>query len=326
MINTLTIILNWNGKTDTLACLQSLQQAGLKSASTLVVDNGSSDDSVQAIHQRFPNVKVIETGQNLGFAAGNNVGIKWGLEQDFDAFLLLNNDTLIAPDLMEQFSLAAKQYPSVGIFGAKIYLQSEPMRLDHLGGNWNPRQAKMDFIGMRALDDGKNFEAPFQLDYVCGAAMLVRRGVFEKIGLLDSRFFLYWEESDLCSRAKQAGFEIQFCPQAKIWHKVSASIDKGGKPFKIYFYWRNYLLWLERNFSLKERLLPSAQIMRCFVKDSAQLQLRRLKLPFLRRFRPESAVNLEKRMLQQSAKLCGIKDYFLRRFGVGSSTRFTVRS
>jgi GT2 family glycosyltransferase len=278
---------------------------------------------VEAILQHFPHVKVIETGQNLGFAGGNNVGIQWGLEQGFEEFLLLNNDTLVAPDLMEQFSKAAREYPAVGIFGAKIYLQSDPMRLDHLGGNWNAGKAKMDFIGMRALDDGKSFEAPLPLDYVCGAAMFIRREVFEKIGFLDPRFFLFWEETDFCSRAKRAGFGVQFCPQAKIWHKVSATANKEGKPFKMYFHWRNSLLWMERNLSWKEKFLPFVQTARCFIKDSIQLQLRHLKLPFLRRFRPASAIDLEMRMHQQKAKLYGIRDYLLRRFGPGSSSRLS---
>lgn len=308
----LTIILNWNGKTDTLACLESL---GASSA-ILVVDNGSKDDSVAAIRSAYPLVTLIETGENLGYAGGNNVGIEWGLKQSFENFLLLNNDTVVAADTIQKFLKALKEHPNTGIFGAKVYMHSDPKRLDHLGGNWNFRKARMDLVGLRS--DGENFEKPLSLDYVCGAAMLVRRAVFEKIGLLDPRFFLYWEDTDLCFRAKRAGFEVQFCPSAKIWHKISASASKAGKPFTHYFFWRNYLLWLERNRPWNEKLICYLRAIFSMVKEYPKMHLKRLKIRLL----PNEAAERKRLLLQQKARLFGYKDYFLRRFGKGSSTIF----
>lgn len=306
----LTIILNWNGKSDTLACLKSLEQTGCPAQSILVVDNGSADDSVQAIRALYPQVELIETGENLGFSGGNNVGIEWGLKKGFENFLLLNNDTVVAKDLFAEFLKALRAFPTCGIFGAKVYMQSDPIRLDHLGGNWNFRRAAMDFVGMRELDEG-NFEAPLQLDYVCGAAMLVRKAVFEKIGLLDPRFFLYWEDTDLCFRARRAGFEVRVCPAAKIWHKVSASASLAGKPFTNYYSSRNYLLWLEKNHPWREKIVGYFRILFFMASQSVKLLFKQLKIWMV----TGEATRRKALLLQQKAKLKGCVDYFLRRFG-----------
>lgn len=322
----LTIILNWNGKEDTLDCLQSLYEAD-GNASILVVDNGSQDDSLQAIQERFPSTNCLQLKENLGYAGGNNEGILWGLKRGFDYFFLLNNDTLVAPDLFEKFAESLEKYPSVGIFGSKVYLKSDPMRLDHLGGNWSAKKGKLEFIGMRVLDDGNTFEIPISLDYVCGAGFLVSRAVFEQIGLFDPRYFLYWEENDFCFRARKAGFGIQVCPKAKIWHAVSSSTSKEGKLFAMYFFWRNYLLWLENNITWRKKWKAYCQIAVEVGKRCIKFPIKYFLVYSLPRIRKEE-VNVEKKkqLKQSMALLCGIRDYFLRRFGKGSSQYFSSKS
>jgi GT2 family glycosyltransferase len=248
----LVLILNWNGKTDTLECLSSLAQAHpIPSFSTLIVDNGSTDGSCAAIRAAFPDIPILETKANLGFAGGNNAGLRWALGKSFDWILLLNNDTIAAPDLIAHLMEASQKEPRGKIFGAKSYRYHDRGRIDHLGGFWDPRIAEFTSPASGKIDDG-SFEAMQKVDYVSGCALFMHRIVLETIGLLEERFFLLWEESDLCMRAQKAGFEIYTAPGARIWHKVSASFT-GGKPHMHYFWWRNRLLWIARNCTPKEK-------------------------------------------------------------------------
>ena len=311
----LVLILNWNGKKDTLECLSSLASANPRPPfATLVVDNGSTDDSVASIRSAYPEIPIMETKVNLGFAGGNNAGIRWALTKSFEWIFLLNNDTIVSPDLIEQLLNAAKEKPDGSIFGAKIYRYSDPLRLDHLGGYWNPRIAEFVSSASDHLDDG-SFEEMQKVDYVCGCALFVHRKVLETIGLLDEKFFLLWEETDFCTRAKRAGFEIYTAPKAKVWHKVSASFT-GGKPHMQYFWWRNRLLYISQNCSVLEKrrlyfrvLGPEiVKIMKLACLKTAQNTL----LNILGR--PFDGARLQKAK-RYRAGCRGIWHYFLGRFG-----------
>jgi GT2 family glycosyltransferase len=311
----LILILNWNGKKDTLECLASLANASQKpSFSILVIDNGSSDDSVTAIRSAFPDVPIMETKDNLGFAGGNNVGIRWALEKSFEWILLLNNDTIAAPDLLAHLINAAKKKPQAKIFGAKIYRYQDRQRIDHLGGFWDPQTAEFISIASGKIDDG-SFEEMQKVEYVCGCALFMHRSVPETIGLLEEKFFLLWEESDYCARALRAGFEIWTAPQAKIWHKVSASFT-GGKAHMHYFWWRNRLLWIERNCQRQEKwqiyfhtIIPE---MFKNVKFAALKTVQNLALVLVGR-RPDTARKEKARRYRAGCR--GILHYFLGRFG-----------
>ena len=243
------VILNWNGKNDTLACLASLQNTEAPAFDTIIVDNGSTDDSVVEITKRFPEVTLIETDKNLGYAGGNNVGIEHALKQGADFVLLLNNDTIVDKHFIQALLGSSQDHPNVGIFGAYPIRMTDPEKLDHLGGRWNSKTATFDLIGLGKV---KGFKTEQSLDYVCGCSILIRRQVFEKIGLLEPTFFLFWEEADFCMRAKKAGFGVEICYEAKLLHKVSASFV-GGTPHKTYFWWRGRCLWMERNCSKEEK-------------------------------------------------------------------------
>ena len=239
------VILNWNGINDTLESLSSLRLLDYPYFETIVVDNGSTDNSVAEIRKQYPEVILIEQKENLGFAGGCNVGIKHGLDRGADAICLLNNDTIVDQGFLKAFYTRIQKEPSIGILGAKIYMYNDRERLDHLGGNWNKEKAAFTLIGNRVLDKDLDFNESTEIDYVCGAAFFVKKEVFEKIGLLEEKFFLIWEEADFCFRAKRAGFEVKTCLGAKLWHKVSASFT--SKAHSTYFWWRNRLYWIERN-------------------------------------------------------------------------------
>jgi GT2 family glycosyltransferase len=312
------IILNWNGLKDTIACIDSVSAIDYPHFEIILVDNGSTDGSVSVIRDRFPHVHCIALERNLGFAAGNNVGIEYALKSGFDLILLLNNDTVVAPDLLHRFVDGFASEPQAGILGARIYLFSAKDTLDHLGGMWIKKEAKMHLIGFREKDPTPLPSALIPLDYVCGACMIIKRSVFESIGMLEPRYFLYWEENDFCLRAKRAGFLCFSSPEARIWHKVSASIV-GGRPHATYFIWRGRLLWIERHYSsLEKRGIYCRVIFPAFFKLVKFQLLKRMQLCLLRLFRPHADFSArEKKLRDYSAALAGIRDYVLKRFDQG---------
>lgn len=314
------IILNWNGKKDTLACLDSLSKI---QHPVIIVDNGSKDDSVIAIRQNYPQYHLIETGENLGFAEGNNVGIRYALDKGADYILLLNNDTIADPFMVQAFLDTMQSDSKIGILGAKTYLFDRRDTFDHFGGNWDAKTGQFNLVGLRQIDDGVSWETSQPIDYACGCALFIKRAVFEKIGLLEPKFFLVWEDADFCFRARKAGFSIQTCPQAKMWHKVSASFV-GGKTHTSYFWWRNRLLWIERNCKLPEKL---SLYLRIIIPDILHIyklkHLKTLQLFLLRIFKPHADLTQRRQKLSQyKAILQGVKDYLLRKFGNGPTWIF----
>lgn len=303
------ILLNWNGKDDTIECLHSLKDLSYPSYQPIVVDNGSFDDSVSSIRKQFPEVPILQTGKNLGFAEGNNVAIRWAMEHKADWILLLNNDTIVSKDLIENLLEAAKDRPKGGIFGAKILKYHQPDTIDHLGGVWSPEKA--EFFSLHSGEKDRGFFEMQKVDYVCGAALFVHRSVFEKVGLLEPKFFLLWEESDFCSRAKKQGFEIWTAPKAAIWHKVSSSFS-GGKPHMHYFWWRNRLLYIERNLSEEEK----KRLYKTLLYPELKKLFRRAFLRLLSRtFAPSPKRALAFRRLRAGCR--GVLDYYISQFGNG---------
>lgn len=291
------LVLNWNNAPDTLECLASLTHLNGVPYTTIVIDNGSSDDSVSRIRAQWPHGILLETGCNLGYAGGNNVGIRYALMHGATHILLLNNDTIVDPGLLQAFLAGQAE-----ILGAKVYLHSDPHRLDHLGGRWDPKRAVFDLVGKGQLEDGVRYESPIELDYACGACLFIHKRVFETIGLLEPRFFLFWEEADFCLRAKRAGLRTQLCPQAKVRHKGSASLTK-DKPLTTYFWWRGRLLWIHKHCTRREKLRLYLRI----VLPEATKALRRLWLH-------PPANRLVPRAVWQA-----MIDFFLSRFGPAPS-------
>jgi GT2 family glycosyltransferase len=318
-MKTTIVILNWNGKNDTLACLKSLERYG----DVLVVDNGSQDDSVEAIGKEFPAVRVIETGINLGYAGGNNVGIQVALKEGADAVLLLNNDTVVDPGMMQAFIQSAMTNPTVGIWGGYPLRFSDPEHLDHLGGIWRQEKGDFELIGLGA---SKGFKSEKPLDYVCGCSIFIRKEVFEKIGLLETKFFLFWEEADFAMRAKKAGFGIDICYEAFLRHKVSASFV-GGSPHKKYFWWRGRLLWIERNCSPQEKKRLFQKLINPELWHYQKLLwIKGAEMKLLKLLRKQNIREKEEKLKQYRAVVQGLRDYTSGNFGSGPSWLFKKNS
>ncbi len=222
------VILNWNLPWDTIDCVESVQAGAPNGVEIVIVDNGSTDDSLALFQDRLGSeVTVLATGENLGFAGGVNVGIERAISKRAQSVLLLNNDTIVDPDMIEQLVLAADHSLNAGIVGPIIYYHDRPEQVWRFGD----REVRGLPVPLKLPDHAivEAAGAPFSADYVTACGMLVRRDVFEAIGLLDTRYFFYFEDADFCRRARLAGFGIWCAPQAKMWHKVSLSARK-SKP------------------------------------------------------------------------------------------------
>ncbi len=298
------IILNWNGGEMTAKCLESVEKTkndglGLE---VVVVDNGSTDGSVDKLKVQSAKCKVkvtiLENKKNLGFAEGNNVGIKYALENGADFVCLLNNDTRVAPDFLVQLIKAANSSEKIGIVGGKIYFEKgyefhkEKYGAEDLGKVIWYAGGKIDwqnvYASHRGVDetDRGQYEEAEETEYVNGCLMLVKRGVFEKIGLLDPRYFLYFEENDFCQKAKKAGFKLYFAPKSIIWH-LNAGSSAPGSGLHDYFLTRNRLLFGFR-----------------WTGPRARMALVRESLKLLLRGRPWQKI--------------GVRDFYLGRWGKGS--------
>ncbi len=238
------IILNWNGLTDTLECLESLASLEYADHTVMVVDNGSTDGSARIIQERFSGVTLIENDKNLGFAGGNNVGLRQALKGNADYALLLNNDTKVDPLFLLRLVEVAESDPSIGIVGPTIYYHDEPELTWSAGGAIDWQQGCTRMLGLDERDTGQFGSEPRRVDFVTGCAMLLRRAVLEQAGLLDERFFVYYEETEWCVRVQRAGFKIVHAPQSKLWHKITPE-GRAASPLVHYYMTRNRLLFLK---------------------------------------------------------------------------------
>lgn len=220
-----TIVLNWNRRDDTLACLKSLAAQTLPPGAAqrvLVVDNGSTDGSVAAIRSVFPGVDVLELPRNVGYAAGVNAGVRRALAGDADWTLLVNNDTVAAPGLVACL-LAATGDPRVGLVAPTVYYHDDPDSVWPSAG-WRRRWT------LAAFDTTAHppTDAPYDVDWATGCCLLVRREVWPSVGPFDERFGVYYEDHDFCLRAKAAGWRILHVPEARISHRVARSTGTGS--------------------------------------------------------------------------------------------------
>jgi GT2 family glycosyltransferase len=217
------IVLNWNGRDLTLDCLRSLAAVTTPHVRIIVVDNASTDGSAGAVRQHYDSgVTLIENAQNLGFAAGNNVGIRRALDEGADFVLLLNNDTVVAPDFVEHLLKPMLATPDIGITAPKIYYAEPKNQIWFAGGELSMWRGIARHTGIRETDRGQ-YDREHDIDYATGCAFLVRRAVFEKIGDLDPGYRAYFEDADFCVRARRAGYRIRYIPPAHVWHRISAS-------------------------------------------------------------------------------------------------------
>lgn len=239
------IVLNWNGADHTVACLAALTATTYANFDILAVDNGSSDDSVASIRSAFPNLRIIETGRNLGYAGGNNVGIKEALAQGAQYVWILNNDTVVQPDTLQRMVDAAERDESIGMVGSKVCYLDTPDIIWYAGGTVDLKCGGTRHIGKDEPDRGQH-DTPAETGYVTGCSMLVKRQVIEAIGLMDEAYFLYFEDVDWSLKARQAGWKLLYEPKAVLYHAEGAQDGKLYSDRFIYYTLRNRLYFMKR--------------------------------------------------------------------------------
>ncbi|MDI6785132.1 MAG: glycosyltransferase family 2 protein [bacterium] len=234
----------------------------------LVVDNDSGDGTEEAIkNYKLPNMKYkfIQSGANLGFAGGNNVGIKDSIKRKVDHIILMNNDLILPKDVVTKLVKYMNENPDVGITSPKMYFakgyefhkdrytdKEKGNVIWYAGGVLDRENIYSTHRGVDEVDCGQ-YERTEETDFINGACVIVRREVFEKVGLLDASFFLYWEDADFSMRVKREGFKVMYFPNTCMWHKVSASTGGSGSPTNDYFLTRNRFTFALRYAKLRTK-------------------------------------------------------------------------
>ncbi len=296
------IILNFNGTKDTLECLYSICQLSIVNCqlSVVVVDNGSEDKfKIQNSKFKIEELKIIRNDQNLGFSGGNNVGIRYALKSGADYILILNNDTIVDKNIIRELVKVADLEERIGIIVPKIYFakghefhkdrykQDEQGKVIWYAGgimDWN--NVMGSHRGVDEVDSGQ-FDKIEPTEFASGCCMFVKREVFERVGLLDTKYFLYYEDSDLSERVKKVGYKIMYAPLAFLWHINAGSAGGSGSKLQDYYISRNRLLFGMRYASLKTKL--------ALIRESISLLAK-----------------------GRSWQKKGVVDFYLRRFGKGT--------
>ena len=244
------VVLTWNGKDDTLECLRSLQKVTYSNFKILVVDNASVDGTTEAILKEFPDVEVVINKSNLRFAGGNNVGIQKALDQSAKYIMLLNNDTVVEKNFLNNLLDAAEKNSLIGIVGPKIFFHGDPRRIWYAGGKIEWWKGWISHIGVRQIDNGQ-YDIQSETDYITGCCLLVKSEVINRVGMLDENYFIYGEDADWCIRTARAGYTLLYVPTAVVWHKLSVS--SGG-----------HLSWFKNWNKLKSQLRLLARYARWY--------------------------------------------------------------
>ncbi|MEN1784059.1 MAG: glycosyltransferase family 2 protein [Bacteroidota bacterium] len=239
------ITINYNEAQVTMELLQSLRLLNYDNCEVIVVDNASPNDDPDPIKAKFPEVQLIKSPENLGFAGGNNLGIK---ASKGDYLLFINNDTEVPPDFIGPLVKTLQNDTRIGMVSPKIKFHWDPSLIQYAGytpmNHWTIRN---NSIGYHEKDDGRfNYEG--DTHSVHGAAMMVPRRVIDEVGPMTEVYFLYYEEHDWAESIKRAGFKVYYQPKSYILHKESLSTGKFS-PLKTYYIARNRILFARRNFS-----------------------------------------------------------------------------
>lgn len=233
------LAVTWNRKRDVLECIESVLRSAYPRLAVYVVDNASTDGSSQAIAEKYPDVHVIRSGENLGFAGGNNLGMARMLGDGVEAVFLINDDAVVAEDTLGHLAGGVGD-PSAGALAPKVLVYGERSVIWSAGGRIDPSTGVSVQRHYGEIDRGQADKAA-EIDYAVGCAMLVKADVIRRVGFMDPRYFTYYEEADWCRRIRRAGYRIAYVPQSRVWHKVAG---EDGRNNAAYYFSRNRLLYL----------------------------------------------------------------------------------
>lgn len=243
-MTTLVVILNWRQPAITIECVQAVQAMDPPAEAILLIDNGSDDDSVTQLQTAFPEIELLALPHNLGFAGGNNYGLRQAIAQGFDYALLLNNDAFPHPNMLGQ--LLAETAADVALLSPKIFYRDHPTIIWFAGGRQQPQLLELRDTG-RGQDDGPSFQQTREVDYLLGTGLLVNLRAAQQVGLLDEQFFMYYEDLDWSIRFRQAGYRLRLVAGAHLYHQVSLSSGGEDSPPHRYYLARSSILFFARH-------------------------------------------------------------------------------
>jgi GT2 family glycosyltransferase len=226
------VVITWNNLADTLECMQSIASLAYDAKDVILVDNGSTDSSVPIVRDRFPGLRIIETGTNLGVAGGYNAGIQDALAREAEYILILNNDTTVAPDLLIRLVEVAVAKPDAAILMPKVLRYDEPDVIWSAGARYRRFPPAIVFRD-RNRRESELTELPTSIAFAPACGLLIARRAFEDVGLFDPGYFFFYEDWDFCERVRAAGRAILYVPSARMWHKVSRTTRRSPE-----LYWR----------------------------------------------------------------------------------------
>jgi hypothetical protein len=230
------VVLAYNNYGDTAECLRSLRAATHHPLGVIVVDNGSTDGTASRLMEEFPEVTVVSTGSNLGVAGGFNAGVVPALQAGADYVLILNNDTIVAPDMPALLVQAAQSDLDIAILMPKILYEGDRGRIWSAGAQYRRFPPAIVMRGLDQADDGR-FDTSQPIEFAPTCGLLLSRHAFERVGLFDDGYFFYFDDWDFSLRTRRAGLKIWFVPAARLYHKVSRTIQQKGRPP---FFWRTW--------------------------------------------------------------------------------------
>lgn len=244
MKRVIAVVLNWNGPDDIIACVNSLRASGYEALDIVVVDNASTDDSVKRFRSEIPGVPLLIQPSNGGYAMGNNAGIKYALARDADFVLVINNDVVVRPGFLEPMLEEMVADPAVGIVTCDARFQSDMSRSYPTGGSISR------VLGAGVTLPRRKRDRRTTVDFVSGCILLIRREVFEKLGLFDESFFMYFEDVEFSMRVGRM-FRMVYTPNATVYHRSG-----GGDTWATQT--PTYLYYMARNRFIAFRGAPAA--------------------------------------------------------------------
>lgn len=241
------VVLNYNGLADTCRCLESLRAVPYPNLSVILVDNASEVDPVPSAAAAFPGLLTLRNAGNLGYAGGNNRGIELALDRGADYILMLNNDTVVAPEIVTALVDAFEREPSLGVVGPVINYLDEPERVMTDGVRFNTGPGPQFFARLPVAVDGPRQAPIVEVDIVNGCCLMVAADAIRYVGMFDERLFIVHEESDFCLRAKANGYTCAVLGATLVWHKGSSSFERSGRRLQRYYDTRNLWYLLRRH-------------------------------------------------------------------------------
>lgn len=223
------IVLAWNHSDDTREALSTLLASNYSNLHIGIVNNGSTDDTLQMLNQEFPQVEVISSPTNLGVSGGYNLGIQYALNKDPDYILIANNDIAVDRDMISKLVENLTQNPRNGIAMPKIYHYDDRKRLWCTGARWRKFPPTVKMMHLDTKENSTNSQAKL-IEFAPSCVLLLRADVVKEIGFFDTEYFFYFDDWDYSRRVVDAGYKIAYVPGAVMWHKISASTQKSDKP------------------------------------------------------------------------------------------------